>query len=286
MLQATVNTLRTRVKPLLRSATAVLWPRMFWRIRVRNLIASRQPELSLLGLLCRPGQDGLDVGASTGLYSVNMLDHVRHCVAFEPRPRQARELRDMADAMKLRIRVEGVAVSDAPGQVELRILTRDPGRSTIETENALNDADGSESESVMVEARTLDSYGFDAVGFLKVDVEGHELAVLKGAKDLLSKQKPRIVVEIENRHRPNAVRDVFGFLEALNYAGYFVLDGQLRDLSSFDPAVHQDPKNASNWRNEWRRVGVYVNNFIFVPKAEEMRLATRMKQRLLEVAKS
>jgi hypothetical protein len=38
----------------------------------------------------------------------------------------------------------------------------------------------------------------------------------------------------------------------------------------------------SGWRNEWRRTGIYVNNFIFVPKAEQMSLAPLLKQRLLQ----
>ena len=58
--------------------------------------------------------------------------------------------------------------------------------------------------------------------FLKIDVEGHELAVLQGARQTLKKHRPTILVECEARHRPDGdVRPVFEFLQSLGYGGSF-----------------------------------------------------------------
>lgn len=57
-----------------------------------------------------------------------------------------------------------------------------------------------------VELRTLDSYGFADVDFLKIDCEGYELEVLKGAKDTLARCKPCVIVEQKAR----CLRDNYG----------------------------------------------------------------------------
>ena len=56
-----------------------------------------------------------------------------------------------------------------------------------------------------VELRTLDSYGFEDVAFIKIDVEGHEEAVLAGAGDTLVRAKPVLLIEIEERHNPGGL---------------------------------------------------------------------------------
>ena len=247
-----------------------LAPNLFWQRRVERLrTADHEDELILLPLLCRAGQVGLDVGASAGIYSVRMSGMVSRCIAFEPRPHQARELRQMALYAHLPIEVEEIAVSGASGWTTLRILVDDPGRSTIEQDNVLADEDGSASESVNVMTRTLDSYCFAPVGFVKIDVEGHELAVLQGAAALLQTQRPRLLVEVEDRHRAHAMRDVCEFMVGAGYSGFFNDGGRLRSVVEFDPDVHQIPGNIGGWKSGWRRHGVYINNFIFVPTEEE-----------------
>ncbi len=268
-------------RSLLKHVAMRLAPNLFWQRRVERLrTADHEDELILLPLLCRAGQVGLDVGASAGIYSVRMSGLVSRCIAFEPRPLQARELRQMAMHASLPIQVEEIAVSDAPGRTILRILVDDPGRSTIEPDNVLVDEDGSTSESVEVLTRTLDSFGYAPVGFLKVDVEGHELAVLHGAIALLRTQRPRVLVEVEDRHRARAVSDVCEFMAGVGYSGFFNDGGRLRNVVEFDPAVHQIPGNIGGWKGGWRRHGVYINNFIFVPVEEAAALEPNLNAAL------
>jgi hypothetical protein len=114
-----------------------------------------------------------------------------------------------------------------------------------------------------VDVTTLDDFFAErphGPNYLKIDVEGHELAVLNGARRTLATYRPTILVECEARHRPDAdVRPVFEFLQSLGYTGSFFLNRGRRPLAEFDPAVHQrlDPAKPE------RLPRGYVNNFAF-----------------------
>ena len=78
------------------------------------------------------------------------------------------------------------------------------------------------------------------MSFIKMDVEGHELQVFKGANDILSIDRPKIIFECENRHLNTIkVEDVFVHLQSLAYTGYFFLNGKLTNIDQFDAKKHQ-----------------------------------------------
>ena len=223
-------------------------------------------ELRVAPLLCDIRKISLDIGADQGSYSLNIWNRSANCIAFEPRPVQAAMIRDMAIAKGLRIEVRAVALSDSPGVAMLRMLTKDPGRSTIESANRLEDPNGSPQTSVSVPKMRLDDYELGEVGFIKIDVEGHELAVLKGAEKTIRASAPNILVEIEERHHTGAIGDVSAFLTSLGYEGFFILDGKVSPIANFDRSVLQIPANIGSWKEGWKKRGVYVNNFFFLPK--------------------
>jgi FkbM family methyltransferase len=74
--------------------------------------------------------------------------------------------------------------------------------------------------------------------FLKVDVEGNELSVFKGARELLRSHKPKILFESEARF--------------VGYKGYFIMGESALPIEEFDINYHQNPDS-----------GIYCNNFIF-----------------------
>ena len=224
-------------------------------------------ELSLLPLLCDPKRVSVDIGAAGGQFMVRLARLSSRCVAFEPRRSSARELRAMATHVGLPIQVENVALSDSQGQAHLRMLLDDPGRSTIEDVNALADENGGQIFETLVRTQRLDDYGLTGVGFIKIDVEGHEVAVLKGAVSTLDRDQPMLLIEAENRHRPNAVADLDAYLTARGYRGFFVHDRQIKRVERFISQVHQNPANIGGWKSNWKRRGVYINNFMYVPKA-------------------
>jgi len=95
---------------------------------------------------------------------------------------------------------------------------------------------------------------------LKIDVEGHELAVLRGAEQMLEQQRPALLMECEDRHlRQGGVHEVFDFLTERGYRGRFFGENGLQPLEEFDPAQHQ----RSEGERFWEAPG-YVNNFVFL----------------------
>jgi FkbM family methyltransferase len=182
------------------------------------------------------------------------------------------EMKEMVEHLSLPVRIEAVALSDTQSEAKLRILESDVGRSTIEHDNALEDPDGSARLEITVPTRRLDDYELDAVGFVKIDVEGHDLSELRGGSETIRRCLPIILVEIEERHKPNSIRDVSEFLGGLGYEGYFILDRNLVSMKYFDKSKYQDSRNIGGWKTNWKRSGVYVNNFFFAPLGVKTRL--------------
>lgn len=228
-------------------------PRLLWRLRVRRWnVQQTEPEMALLPQVCDRRRISVDVGASLGTYTMHLLCYSKACHAFEARPQQAAALAQLFAGSA--VSVEAVALSDRPGTAELRMTPNDLGRSTIHGENPL--AGMRDVQVVSVPTRTLDSYGLRDVAFVKIDVEGHELAVLRGADETLRREQPVLLIEIEERHSEGAVAHATDFLRARRYSGFFLLDGVLNPISAFQRELHQDHQGTCNR---------YVNNFLFLP---------------------
>jgi FkbM family methyltransferase len=252
------------MRQFIRKAVEILAPPIHWKRRLKFFqTLAGERELQLLPYLCSRDNLSIDVGADEGIYAIHMARYSKGCVAFEPRLMQASSLMLMARYGGLPIAVEPIALSDKSGTIMMRVLDQDPGRSTIEQANDLNDPDGSSVSQLLVKRKTLDSYMLGNVGVIKIDVEGHEISVVAGARDTLARCNPSIIIEVENRHRPDALRDVFQFFGSLSYTGYFLLNGLLTPISKFNAEIHQNPANIGGWKSN-RRHGVYVNNFVFL----------------------
>ena len=120
-------------------------------------------------------------------------------------------------------------------------------------------------QTVEVQTVTLDEFFKDEVsriGAIKIDVEGHELAVLMGAKKLIAQHQPVIVCESERRHMTGKnVSHVFETMVELNYNGYFRYQGKNLSVTEFNSAIHQSETGERFWDSP-----DYCNNFIFKPK--------------------
>src|SRR5208337_5665209 len=124
-------------------------------------------------------------------YFLRRLAHRVFC--FEPLPAAA-EFLTAAFSHSPNVSVHSIALSDRDGEVTLWVPTDEKTRllnsSTISTLNPVRDATW---EAVPVPARRLDSIVASNVGFIKIDVEGHESAVLAGAERLLRTSRPNLV---------------------------------------------------------------------------------------------
>ncbi|HXC39312.1 MAG TPA: FkbM family methyltransferase [Burkholderiales bacterium] len=239
---------------------AVLPAPWYWKFMAHR-IGYFDPELRLLPYFADKRRAAIDVGASLGSYAAHLLAHFGSCYAFEPRPDAAAFIASrLSPHPDPRLSIENVALSDHSGEETLRVLVGDAGRSSIETSNPVERAGAV--QILRVPVRRLDDYRFPMpVGCVKVDVEGHEEAVLRGAERLLREHHPVLIVEIEERHKPGSVGAVSDFLEGLGYQGYFFRGQRLLPIRTFDAGLHQV---IGNIRYDAGTESLYVNNFIFL----------------------
>jgi len=133
------------------------------------------------------------------------------------------------------------------------------GTSTLESGNSL---EGSTRVEVVHCSRVrLDTAITEPVGLIKIDVEGHEVAVLRGATQLIERDRPVLIVESAKTSLSRGLEYVIAFLMERCYAGMFLLNGLPQSITSFRTQIHQPRENIQNVS----KVGTYVNNFIFFP---------------------
>ena len=250
----------------------------FMHHRRLRLAVPAEKEIELLSVLCEKGTLAIDVGANKGLY----VDHLRavgaDVVAFEPYPHMAQQLQRFYSGS---VNVRNVALSDRHGRAQLRLPKDNVSWATLAETNRLEMADPSRGfETVDVEVRMLDEFELSRVSFIKIDVEGHEEAVLKGAQGTLAANHPCLLIEIEERHNAGSVHRVAQMLAALGYQEYFLLDDELHSYEDFDLTRHQSPDNVG----ESGKTGTYVNNFVFVHDTRIADVLTRLRAQGLRMS--
>jgi FkbM family methyltransferase len=228
----------------------------------------RETEQDICSCLVLPGDLAIDVGANVGDYVRTFLAAGCRCIAFECNPRLAGLLADRHRGDD-RVVIRDEALSSVDGTAELLIPMRwweeSDGGSTIESANKV--AIGFwPVKRVSVRRRRLDELVVADVAILKVDVEGHELDVLRGATALLDRCRPALLVECEERHRPGAIGELFGFLAGRGYRGFFILEGRVRPVEEFS-STYQDPAELA--KGLPRRRTRYVNNFLFFHESQD-----------------
>jgi FkbM family methyltransferase len=226
------------------------------------------PELYLLPLMANPGRTGIDVGANIGIYSFFMSRSCDEVHAFEPNPAMFCQL---TARMPANVVCHNEALSDHAGEVYLRIPA-DAGRATIETGNVLSDF-VEPVETRRVRMSRLDDLVFASpVGFIKIDVEGHELSVCQGAPAMLRRDRPNLLIEAEERHRPGAVAGLGRFLSELGYRGFFLAGGSLAPLESFEAARDQAA------HGEGSAASYYIHNFLFLAEERAHELLPKLAE--------
>jgi FkbM family methyltransferase len=122
----------------------------------------------------------VDVGAHCGLWTLQLLNLFDAVVAFEPLDAHVECWRkNVTDAWAT---LHQVALGNHRGTVGIAQDASLTGRSHV-------DGEGS------IQLRALDEYNLENVDFLKIDTEGYEYFVVKGAEETIKRCKPVVIVE-------------------------------------------------------------------------------------------
>ena len=230
-------------------------PRMLLRGRKTARRTDTQ-EIQILRAAITPGDAVFDVGANKGGYLACLARAVGRTglvVAFEPIPSLATRLTTATKQLRWsHVEVCAAAASDGDGKAMLATPEGTHHWASSLEHNASPGATTQEVATVRLD-RYLGRLGARSLSAIKIDVEGHESAVIRGGHELLKRQRPLLVVEVEARHRPDRDPTVFfDEMAAIGYRGSYVdLNHERKDVAQFETDRDQPAD------------GPVINNFIF-----------------------
>ena len=251
-------------------AALARFPRVLHRLRLAKHISlgHGEKELRIIGALASPDGVAVDVGANVGLYASVLARQSAEVLAVEPNPDLARYLSRVCPP---NVRVLAFALSDTPGvTATLRIPARADGLeitglATIEPGNRFVGSPVAAWREVPVATETVDNLCamHALVTVIKIDVEGHENAVVRGAVGTIERCRPAFMIEVEARHNPH-YRDLFAFFADREYRAHYADGSSWRgvtasELAALQTGVSTDPRGRSPGEP------TYVNNLFFVP---------------------
>lgn len=239
------------------------FPRLWMERELRYRPQHFEKEMWLLPAFCDKEKTAIDVGANAGAYSYFMMKFSRDVIAFEPNTDLWKNLRRL---LGKDFHLEAAALSGKSSKATLRVDRSNTGISTIEEKNDLSCA--TDKAAIVyreVETRQLDSYQLTNVSMIKIDVEGHEEAVIAGARETIERNRPVFIIESEDRHNPGAPRRLADTFSKLGYGAYYIKDRQLLEFDTLR-AEDTDPSKLNGGGSH------YVNNFIFIPAGQEAKI--------------
>jgi len=183
-------------------------------------------EISVLEELICENDVCVDIGANIGIYSVffALKAYGGQVIAFEPVElnRKLLELNLVLNGID-NVRIEQSVISDCNGKIKFSV-SNDASYSSIISTGRMK-----ESEVIEVDSKTLDNQFYllrKKIDVLKIDVEGAELLVLRGGKNLLSDVtlRPKVIIVEVNKENQSVYGynpiDVIDYMEEFGYNTY------------------------------------------------------------------
>jgi FkbM family methyltransferase len=176
--------------------------------------------LTLFSELAKPNMTVLDIGANVGLFSLlggRLVGEKGKIYAFEPSQITFDALNENLSLNQItNVSTHRLALSDTEGVIHLGAVEND----------AMNfiDVKNQNQKGEVVDMITLDKFltinKIGKVDLIKIDIEGAELLALKGAADMLRRDKPTIIMEANDKWTRRFDYSVFDLLLFLHQFGY------------------------------------------------------------------
>lgn len=177
-----------------------------------RLVGSGEPESRHLRQLARRFRTAIDIGANRGEYTFEMSRLFGTVWSFEPNPEVSRPIQS---AKLKNVHFMPFALSSTDGMAQMSVPVVN-GRA-VHGLGSLELHDRSDvNKQIAVQLRTLDSFSIADVDFIKIDVEGHELSALTGAKKTIELSRPLFLVELADE----GSAEVTAFFAELDYEAH------------------------------------------------------------------
>ena len=197
-------------------------------------------SLNVWTAMCRRAGDGLilDIGANSGAYALagQSLAPSAEVVAFEPLTRMAAKVRRNAALNDMQLNIVEMAVSDHTGTLPIFDVMIDNNYS------ASLEGQGPDAQSYDVDICSIDSFLAERpakpVAAIKIDIERHEPAALRGMVKTLERHRPPVLIEILDADVGKECSEALG---GIPYARYTIIEeGGLRPTRELAPAGGHD----------------------------------------------
>ena len=224
--------------------------RLPFRYYAQKTLSALEPEIAALGELTSKDRVSIDIGANKGIYTYALLKTSSSVHSFEP-------LRECCNFIENfhspSVTVHNCALSDIDSTLTLYIPI--DGTRKVYTRASLDEVKG-DRDVRTVSVKRLDDFDIADIGFIKIDVEGVELAVLRGGAKLIQVERPNLLIEIDrNRHSEESFKSVFRYLYELGYQSFVYNNGMLDEAMGLEEDL-----------------SLTYMNFIFLPSEESIRI--------------
>lgn len=181
---------------------AQIW--LHWDLALSLLGHDSEIKATYEALLRQPGKIRVayDIGANYGLDSILLLSQGVRTLSFEPNPNCHPYLERVARLNGFATDIRAVALSEAPGTAELSFPPGETWLGTVRPEVEREISAGRDLQRIPVRVETLDGVVREtglAPQLVKIDVEGSEIHVLRGARETLRRERPIVLFETNAR---------------------------------------------------------------------------------------
>ena len=218
--------------------------------RIKRAISKGyEKELEIINQFADKSKDALDIGVYRGVYSYKLSQNFKNIHSFEPNPLLFPYLEKNLVKIISNIKLYNIALSNNSGVTELKLPLRSKsifkdnieelfqlGAATMHPNNKIEYC-----KKVQIQKRRLDDINFEnKIKFMKIDVEGHEIEVINGAKETIKKNKPVMLIEIEKRHRKRNFDESISYIKKHGYKCFYIKN---KKLLSSDELLNKESEN-------------------------------------------
>jgi FkbM family methyltransferase len=164
----------------------------------------------------------IDIGAHIGISVLHWAEHFQNIQAYEPMLDHFNCLTENTKHL-LQVNRFNYAISDQQKILKGAYRTsKNTGSFQLIDDNYQQPSKKSPRQLYEIESHRLDEFNFDSVGLIKIDVEGWELEVIRGATDTINKHRPVLLIEFTGGNSKKSlhtydVNEYFKIIESLNY---------------------------------------------------------------------